>query len=68
MKIKPLLCREFHPNAHGTGAMTVDYYDKAFGFTGREGLALMGVHGVASYFTMFSRNDYDWIRQEILTS
>ena len=48
--------------------MTVDYYDKAFGFTGREGLALMGVHGVAEYFSMFSRNDYDWIRQEILTS
>ena len=53
---------EHHPQDNGNGAMTVDYYDKAFGFTGREGLTLMGVHAVGRLNVQFSGNAYSWVR------
>ena len=36
--------------------MTVSYYDRAFGFSGREGLVLMGVHAVGRLNVQFSGN------------
>ena len=53
---------EDHPEANGNGKMTVEYYSKAFGFTGREGLALMGIHGIGNFNTIFTRNTYFWVR------
>ena len=53
--------KEDHPDANGNGPMTVDYYARAFGFTGKEGLILNGVHGVGQ-FSHFSGNAYSWLR------
>ena len=53
---------EHHPEDNGNGAMTVSYYDRAFGFTGKEGLVLMGVHAVGRLNVQFSGNAYSWVR------
>jgi len=53
---------EHHPDDNGNGEMTVSYYDRAFGFNGREGLALMGVHAVGKLNSVFSGNAYSWVR------
>jgi len=57
---------EDHPDDNGNGRMTVDYYSRAFGFTGREGLALMGIHVLGSLNSIFSGNAYAWTRNNKL--
>jgi hypothetical protein len=42
--------------------MTADYYNRAFGLTGREGLALMGAHTVGEFNPIWSRNNYGWVK------
>ena len=54
--------REHHPEDNGNGAMTVSYYDRAFGLTGKEGLVLMGAHAVGRLNVQFSGNAYSWVR------
>ena len=41
--------KEDHPDVNGNGPMTVDYYNRTFGFTGKEGLVLMGIHAIGTY-------------------
>jgi len=44
--------------------MTLEFFDKAFGFKGREALALMGVHTVGGYNTfVVTDNAYNWLRK-----
>ena len=52
---------EDHPNDNGNGAMTIDFYNRTFGMTGREGLVLMGAHTVGKFNVMWSRNAYGWM-------
>ena len=53
---------ENHPNEHGNGRQTTEYYDTQFGLTKRESLALMGAHTVADLNSVISRNAYAWMR------
>ena len=52
---------EDHPDDNGNGAMTIDFYNRTFGMTGREGLVLMGAHTVGKFNVMWSRNAYGWM-------
>ena len=49
---------ETHP--HGSGQMTVDFFKKDFGFTGRETVAIMGSHTIGSFHSTFSLMPYTW--------
>ena len=51
---------ESHPNMHGSGKMTVDFFAKDFGFNGRETVAIMGSHTVGRLHTIFSLLPYVW--------
>ena len=55
---------ENQPQQNGNGVMTLEFFDKAFGFKGREALALMGVHTVGGYNTfVVTDNAYNWLRK-----
>ena len=50
--------------ANGNGDKTLDYFDKAFGFNGRQALALMGAHTTSKYNVLVNTdNTYAWLRQ-----
>ena len=53
---------EVHPNQHGNGQDTVNYFQSNFNLTAREGLALLGIHTVGKFNPMTAHNDYAWVR------
>ena len=56
---------EHHPNPHGNGIMTADYFKNDFGLTGREGAALLiGAHSFGSFNDKISQFRYDWTRKQ----
>ena len=40
---------ENQPNNNGNGEMTLSFFKNTFGFTGREALALMGIHTIRGH-------------------
>ena len=59
---------EIHPNAHGNGIATVNYYKENFGITAREAIALTeGAHSYGKPNRQVSFNSYSWTdNQELL--
>ena len=56
---------ESHPNPHGNGSMTADFFKKDFGLTGREGAALLlGSHSFGTFNFGFSLFKYTWTRKQ----
>ena len=54
---------ESHPNLHGNGPSTVDYYKNNFGLTARESIALTeGAHSFGKLNKNVSMNAYSWTR------
>ena len=54
---------EIHPNMHGNGPTTVDYFKTNFGLTAREAAALMeGAHSFGDVHEEVSFNKYQWTR------
>jgi len=51
---------ENHPNAVGNGKMTADFFEKDFGFTGRETVAIMGAHTMGRLHYSISLFRYLW--------
>ena len=51
---------EHHPNAHGNGQMTIDFFKESFGFSGREIAAIMGSHTVGRFNKQISSMPYVW--------
>ena len=51
---------EHHPNAVGNGKMTADYFQKDFGFTGRETVAILGAHTIGRLHVHNSLFRYVW--------
>ena len=51
---------ESHPNAVGNGKMTADFFEKDFGFTGRETVAIMGAHTIGRLHYKISLFRYLW--------
>jgi len=51
---------ESHPNAVGSGKMTADFFEKDFGFTGRETVAIMGAHTMGRLHYNISLFRYLW--------
>jgi len=51
---------ESHPNAVGNGKMTADFFEKDFGFTGRETVAIMGAHTLGRLHYKISLFRYLW--------
>jgi len=51
---------ETHPNAVGSGKMTADFFEKEFGFTGRESVAIMGAHTMGRLHVHVSLFRYLW--------
>ena len=56
---------ESHPNMHGSGKMTLDFFAKDFGFNGRETVAIMGSHTIGKFHSMFSLIPYMWTTRGI---
>ena len=56
---------EHHPNPHGNGVMTADFFRTDFGLTGREGAALLlGAHSFGTFNAVISQFRYDWTRKQ----
>ena len=56
---------EHHPNPHGNGVMTADFFRTEFGLTGREGAALLlGAHSFGTFNAVISQFRYDWTRAQ----
>ena len=53
---------ESHPNEHGNGKETTEYYNTHFDFRPREALAIMGAHTVGQLNSIISGNAYAWKR------
>ena len=54
---------EVHPNLHGNGPSTVDYFKINFGLTARESAALVeGAHSFGKFHEEVSMNKYMWTR------
>ena len=52
---------EAHPNIHGNGPETVEFYKKHFGFTARESIALtLGAHSFGRFNPEISLLEYQW--------
>ena len=54
--------KEVHPNQHGNGQDSVDYFQKHFNLDAREGLALLGIHTVGQFNPMAVHLSYSWSR------
>ena len=58
---------EIHPNVHGNGPLTVDFYKENFGFTAREAIALnTGAHSFGKFNADVSFFRYSWTRSQQL--
>ena len=56
---------EHHPNPHGNGVMTSDFFKNDFGLTGRESAALLiGAHSFGTFNGDISQFRYDWTRKQ----
>ena len=56
---------ESHPNPHGNGKMTTDFFKKDFGLTARESAALLlGAHSFGSFNFEVSQFKYDWTKHQ----
>mmetsp|Transcript_72286 Transcript_72286/g.156956 ORF Transcript_72286/g.156956 Transcript_72286/m.156956 type:complete len:575 (+) Transcript_72286:62-1786(+) len=53
---------EFHPNPHGNGVETGDFFKDWFNFTRRETVAIMGAHALGSFHGSVSLFKYDWTK------
>ena len=51
---------EVHPNAVGDGSETLDFFQKEFGFTGQETVAIMGAHTFGRLHVKTSLFRYVW--------
>ena len=51
---------ESHPNAVGNGQMTAEFFQKDFGFTGRETVAIFGAHTLGRFHHDVSLFRYVW--------
>ena len=54
---------ESHPNAVGNGKMTLDFFKKDFGFSGRETVAIFGAHTFGRMYFDHSMFRYTWTSQ-----
>jgi hypothetical protein len=56
---------EIHPNLHGNGPETTKYFKDNFGFTAREGIALLeGAHSFGKFHREVSMHKYAWNRMQ----
>jgi len=56
---------EHHPNPHGNGVMTSDFFKNDFGLSGRESAALLiGAHSFGTFNGDISQFRYDWTRKQ----
>ena len=56
---------EHHPNPHGNGVQTADFFKDDFGLTGRESAALLiGSHSFGTFNYPISQFKYDWTRKQ----
>jgi len=56
---------EHHPNPHGNGHSTADFFKADFGLTGRESAALLiGAHSFGTFNAEISQFRYDWTRTQ----
>ena len=56
---------EHHPNPHGSGVQTADFFKNDFGLTGRESAALLiGAHSFGTFNYPISQFKYDWTRKQ----
>ena len=56
---------ESHPNPHGNGKMTADFFKNDFGLTARESAALLlGAHSFGTFNQQISQFKYDWTKNQ----
>ena len=56
---------ESHPNPHGNGKMTADFFKTDFGLTARESAALLiGSHSIGEFNYEISQFKYDWTKMQ----
>lgn len=51
---------EVHPNAVGSGRMTAEFFQKEFGFSGRETVTILGAHTLGRFHNDVSLYRYIW--------
>ena len=51
---------EAHPDKNQNGPQTKEYFEDKFNISGREGLALLGIHTVGRYNPQFTHWNYAW--------
>ena len=54
--------KEVHPNQHGNGQDSKDYFEKHFGLGPRAGLALLGIHTIGQFNPMTAHMTYSWCK------
>ena len=56
---------EFHPDPHGNGPMTVDFFKQHFELNAQEAIALvLGAHSFANFHSDISQFRYEWTRKQ----
>ena len=56
---------EFHPDPHGNGPMTVDFFKEHFELNAQEAIALvLGAHSFANFHSDISQFRYEWTRKQ----
>mmetsp|Transcript_103571 Transcript_103571/g.194981 ORF Transcript_103571/g.194981 Transcript_103571/m.194981 type:complete len:737 (+) Transcript_103571:92-2302(+) len=53
---------EIHPDGQGDGRATAEFFNKEFGFTGRETVAIMGAHTMGRVHYQNSLFRYVWVK------
>ena len=51
---------EAHPDKNQNGPKTKEYFEDRFNITGKEGLALLGIHTVGRFNPQFTHWNYAW--------
>ena len=54
--------KEVHPNQHGNGNDSVNYFQEHFGLGPRAGLALLGIHTIGQFNPMTAHMTYSWCK------
>ena len=56
---------EIHPDPHGNGPMTVDFFKQHFELNAQEAIALvLGAHSFANFHSDISQFRYEWTRKQ----